>query len=75
MPEVLLLPFRRRYAALTRSAVFAAPFLILAQTRGAFRLLFAAAAAPILAGLHDLIQTGHGVLRNDPIAAHFRFLT
>jgi glutamate synthase domain-containing protein 2 len=72
--EALALPLRRRYAALTLSAAFAALFLVLAQTWAAFWLLFAVAATLSLLGLHDLVQTRHSVLRNYPISAHLRFL-
>lgn len=69
-----MLPFRRRYAALTIAAGAAVLFFLLAQLASVFWLLFAPCAALVLLGIHDLIQTRHSVLRSYPIAAHFRFL-
>ncbi len=37
-------------------------------------LVLFTAAALVLVGIHDLVQTRHAVLRNYPIAAHLRFL-
>ncbi|HJY75588.1 MAG TPA: FMN-binding glutamate synthase family protein [Burkholderiales bacterium] len=72
--RALLLPFERRYIALTASIVAAAASLGLAQLWPALWLLFVPAAALSLLGLHDLLQSRHSILRSYPIAAHFRFL-
>src|SRR5262249_8829858 len=72
--RALLLPFERRYIALTASIVAAAASLGLAQLWPALWLLFVPAAALPLLGLHALLQSRHTILRSYPIAAHFRFL-
>ncbi len=71
---MLDLPFQRRYAALTTSVLAAGACLALTALWTGFWVPFALAAALSLLGIHDLLQTRHSVLRNYPIAAHFRFL-
>ena len=72
--QMLLLPFRLRYAALTLSLVAAILFLALAQHSVLYGVAFALAASLSLLGIHDLVQTQHSILRNYPISAHLRFL-
>ncbi len=72
--QVLLLPFRRRYATMTLMVITACACFVLAQTWGTFWIPCALATALSLLGVHDLTQTRHSVLRSYPIAAHFRFL-
>ncbi|HTD91659.1 MAG TPA: FMN-binding glutamate synthase family protein [Burkholderiales bacterium] len=72
--QMLLLPFRLRYAALTLSLVAAILFLALAQHSVLYGVAFALAASFSLLGIHDLVQTQHSILRNYPISAHLRFL-
>jgi len=66
--------FQRRYAALCLSALAALASLAATPLWAGFWVPFALAAALCLVGLHDLLQTRHSILRNYPIAAHFRFL-
>jgi glutamate synthase domain-containing protein 2 len=76
--QTLLLPFTPRFIILTICAVITAVLVTLGlEDNGLFPLLL----IPILLfgaltclGINDLLQTGHAVLRNYPIAAHIRFL-
>ncbi len=71
---MLHLPFQPRYAALTASVFAAALCLALTVVWSGFWVLFGLAMALCLLGFHDVMQTRHSILRNYPIAAHFRFL-
>ena len=74
----LLLPFSKRYLALTL-VILAAPLLlglwITFPTFWLWILLpFLLAAVLSALGLYDLLQTRHAILRNYPIIAHLRFM-
>ncbi len=76
--KILLLPFTPRYIVLTIAiagiAVLAA---LIYRDPGLSRYLAAPLAVFaffVLAGLRDLVQKKHAILRNYPIAAHIRFL-
>ncbi len=62
-----------RYWALASALAVTALALIAALFDSRWLLLAFAAGAISSAGLHDLIQTRHAILRNYPILAHFRF--
>jgi len=72
--NAILLPLQRRYLTFTAVVLASAVFLGLSTQSAWFVVPFALAAALALLGLYDVLQTGHSVLRNYPIAAHIRFL-
>ena len=72
--RTLLLPFQRRYLTLTIAVVATLSCFAAAQISPLFWVGFVPAALLSLLGLHDIFQRSHSVLRNYPIAAHFRFL-
>ncbi|MFC0240342.1 FMN-binding glutamate synthase family protein [Rhodopseudomonas telluris] len=78
--DTILLPFSRRFIALTICTVLAVLFASVAITdmdSDLFGLVLTLAlvfTALMLLGLWDLVQKNHAVLRNYPISAHLRFL-
>ncbi|MCW5605501.1 MAG: FMN-binding glutamate synthase family protein [Burkholderiales bacterium] len=74
MTRILLLPFARRYLTLTVCVLVTAALASSAMLWPVLWIPFAVFLALLLLGLHDLVQTRHSVLRNYPLAAHFRFL-
>lgn len=70
--------FEIRYAPLIAAVILVPLSLILIQIFPAsavfFEWVFLIAAALVVLGIHDLIQTRHAILRNYPIAAHLRFM-
>jgi glutamate synthase domain-containing protein 2 len=70
----LTLVLQRRYWTMAAAVIATVLFLALSGTWAGFLVPFALAAALVVLGLHDLLQTRHSVLRNYPISAHIRFL-
>ncbi|MBL6750101.1 MAG: FMN-binding glutamate synthase family protein [Nevskia sp.] len=62
-----------RFYALAGAAIVALAAAAVAGTNPYWWIVAAVAAALTLAGVYDLLQTRHSILRNYPILAHFRF--
>jgi glutamate synthase domain-containing protein 2 len=63
-----------RYLPFSAAVASSAILLGLSWWDPLFLLPFLGAAAIVLLGTHDLLQTRHSVLRNYPLSAHLRFL-
>ncbi len=75
--SILLVPFTPRLITFTLCVLAAAGLLLglAVDPRSPILVVaFMAAAALVLLGIRDLMQTRHAILRNYPIAAHLRFI-